>query len=181
MADRHLTQEYVRSLFHYDPETGVLTWKERPREHFSNSHTWAAMNTRCAGKKVGSRLSKTSSYLSFCLKGKGFLVHRVIWVWVHGENPEEIDHINGDKADNRLVNLRNVSRGINMMNKAQSKKNTSGVTGVVWHKAARKWTAQIRIDGKNHYLGVFNTVSEASEARMEASQKFGFHANHGRS
>lgn len=180
MAERQLTQEYVRSLFEYDPETGVLTWKERPREHFATEQSWRLMNKRCAGKVAGSLHQGKGSYLAICLKGVKFLVHRLIWVWVTGEWPDEVDHINGDRADNRFCNLRNVSRAENMKNKRLSSANKSGVTGVVWHKAAGKWVAQIRVSGQQYHLGVFETVEEAANVRAAAQREHCFFANHGR-
>lgn len=180
MAERQLTQEYVRSLFEYAPETGVLTWKERPIEHFATEQSWRLMNKRCAGKVAGSSHAGEGSYLAICLKGTKYLVHRLIWLHVHGEEPDEVDHLNGVRNDNRISNLRNVSRSENMKNKRLSNSNKSGVTGVVWHKAAGKWVAQIRVSGQQYHLGVFETVEEAANVRAAAQREHCFFVNHGR-
>ena len=99
-----------------------------------------------------------------------------------GHIPEnaEIDHINHVRNDNRLVNLRFVIHGENMRNKSVSSKNTSGVTGVCFLKARKKYMAQIRVDGENIFLGRFETLEEAAAARAEANLKFKFNSNHGK-
>lgn len=180
MAKQILTQEYVRSLFHYDPETGVLTWKERPREHFATEGAWKVMNARCAGKPVGSSHRFQGDYLALSLRGRKYLVHRMIWFLVYGYWPDEIDHINGKRADNRLVNLRDVSRPVNMKNKRVRRDSKTGIPGVMWHKAAAKWCAQIRVSGRMRHLGVFGRLEDAIAARKAAEKEFGYHENHGR-
>lgn len=113
--------------------------------------------------------------------GKPLFAHRVIWAIVHGHWPEQdIDHINGIRSDNRLSNLRSVSRSENMRNKMRPPNNTSGFIGVSWDKKSGKWFAQIQVCGKNNSLGHFSDKSEAVKARKRAEQEFGFHINHGR-
>lgn len=73
-------------------------------------------------------------YSSILYEGETYLIHRLIWKWIYNEEPNIIDHINGDKLDNRLVNLRDVDRGINARNRSKQANNTSGFTGVVWNK-----------------------------------------------
>ena len=92
----------------------------------------------------------------------------------------EVDHINHVRNDNRLVNLRFVTHGGNMRNKSVSSKNTSGVTGVCFLKASKKYMAQISVDWETIYLGIFETLEEAAAAREEANLKFNFHNNHGK-
>lgn len=96
------------------------------------------------------------------------------------EEPQEIDHINGDPADNRPENLRAVSHQVNQQNQRRRADNSSGVTGVYWNKSANKWQAYIRTDGRMKYLGVFDSVDDAARVRKIAENTYGFHENHGR-
>ncbi len=91
-----------------------------------------------------------------------------------------IDHINGDRGDNRISNLRVVTSTENNRNKAINKNNTSGVTGVTWSKSRRKWIAQIHIGKIGKALGGFDRVEDAIAARKNAETRYGFHENHGR-
>lgn len=91
-----------------------------------------------------------------------------------------IDHINGDKEDNRLINLRECDHRTNGRNCKRSVKNTSGITGVRMDKRIQKWVAEIKIDGTGRHLGSFDTIEEAAAARKGAEKVSGFHANHGR-
>jgi len=94
--------------------------------------------------------------------------------------PAEVDHINGDGTDNKLVNLREVSRTMNNQNASRRVDNKSGVTGVSWFKPARKWQAYISVDCRRIYLGVFSDLDEAIAVRKAAELQHGFHENHGR-
>ena len=176
MAKQILTQEYVRSLFHYDPETGVLTWKERPREHFATKSAMCSVNARFAGKVAG---FDHFGYVRVLIDGSAYYAHRIIWLLVYGRMPENVDHIDGDGSNNRLANLREVNHSENMKNMRRSKLNTSGVTGVSFHSASGRWIAYITKDRKRHHLGYFHSLDEASTARKIAAEKLGFHANHG--
>ncbi|QIG68263.1 HNH endonuclease protein [Rhizobium phage RHph_Y1_10] len=178
MAERQLTQEYVRSLFEYDPETGVLTWKERPREHFSSDRIWRGTNTRCVGKAAGGL--DTNGYVEVGIDGKIYKAHRVIWLLVTGEWPDEIDHDDGVRDNNRFKNLKNGSHGGNMLNKSQRRDNKSGVCGVGWHKIDRRWVAHITVKGKQIRLGGFVNLEDAVAARLDAEVKYGFGQTHGR-
>jgi hypothetical protein len=101
---------------------------------------------------------------------------------MNGEFPAkglDIDHINHDREDNQIKNLRVVTRSDNMRNAGKSKGNTSGATGVCWSKQNNKWKAQIGVAGGNKNLGFFTNKDEAIEARAEANIKYNFHTNHG--
>jgi len=101
-------------------------------------------------------------------------------VALHGEEPEEIDHDNGVRSDNRLLNLVATTREGNMRNKGMRKDNRSGVTGVGWHAKDRRWVAHITVAGRLKRLGGFIDKSDAIAARMTAEQELGFHELHGR-
>lgn len=172
-----LTQDIVRELLDYDPESGLLRWKKRDLKWFSGGkHTperrQKSWNSRCAG-----RIAFTSRCYGYC-SGRIFNVtfnaHRIIWLWMKGEWPEFIDHVNGVRDDNRWENLRKVSRSENCMNTAMKRNNTSGYKGVHWHSSTQKWKAEI----KDEYLGVYLTKEEAYEAYCKRAIELGFTSRH---
>ena len=124
----------------------------------------------------------TCGYRIFYKKKKPYLEHRVIWEKHNGKIPKglEIDHINHDRLDNRIENLRLVTKQENQRNAKRRIDNTSGVTGVVWRNENKRWYAQIGIDGKNIHLGCFSEFSDAVNARKNAEVLYGFHKNHGK-
>jgi len=151
----------------YDPVTGIVT-----RRFYS-----ARKGERI--KQVGS-LHK-SGYLHGRVNSKNYKVHRLAWYLYYGEFPKEnIDHINGIRTDNRIGNLRDVSFLENGRNQKKPKRNTSGVQGVYSQKGRPHWYAQIRVNGKNIFLGSFLEFHEAVNARKNAEVLYGFHKNHGR-
>lgn len=111
-------------------------------------------------------------YVYITYEEKSYFVHRLIWKWWYGYDPEEIDHINMNKQDNRIDNLRNVDRTTNQRNRAKRKDNKSGFNGVNWHETAGKWTAQLMIESKKICIGMYNTPQEAKEARDEFIKEF---------
>lgn len=177
MAEKaHPTPDVLRQLLRYDPDTGDLFWKYRPVEWFANQHFCDAWNTRRAGKLVGSTI--TNYYKRVVVLGNLFLQHRVAFAIHTGEWPRGyVDHINGNTADNRFENLRDVDFLGNAHNVGISVTNKSGVLGV--HLARGKWVSQIRVNGIAKHLGRFNTIEEATAARRAAELVLGYHENHG--
>lgn len=153
-----VSQERLKELFTYNPDTGLLF--------------------RLSNSKNVETISKTG-YSRTHVDGKQYRTHRVIWMLVHGVEPEEIDHINGARADNRLCNLRNVTKHENTKNHKLRPDNVSGCSGVNFHRASGKWIAQIRDHGKYIYLGTFSELEIAVSARKAAEEKYGYHKNHG--
>ena len=158
-------------LFRYDYETGALYWRRRVSNHVPK--------TLEAGTQ---RKSNSDGYLNVSVHGRVYPVHRVVMLMCYGFYGEglEVDHINHVRNDNRLVNLRFVTRGENLKNKALSSKNTSGVTGVYFLKARKKYIAQIKVNRKAIHLGMFDTLEGAAEARRQADRKYKFNNNHGK-
>ena len=156
-------------LFRYDYETGVLYWRWR-------------VNSRVPKTLEAGTQRKSSGYLSVSVHGRDYSVHRIVMLMCYGFYGEglEVDHINHVRNDNRLVNLRFVTHGENMRNKSVSSKSTTGVTGVDFLKAHKKYRARIRVDGETIHLGMFETLEEAAAARAEANLKFNFNNNHGK-
>lgn len=173
------TADLARELFRYDPETGLLYWQQRSLHHFKDRSYWRRWNAKWAGKETSS-ISPTG-YKRLNYRGQFYLVHRVVWLVVHGEWPDVIDHVNGIKQDNRLVNLRAVSQCENARNARLFTTNTSGVVGVSFDARDNRWHAYIGV-GKNHRqsLGHFKTKEEAIAARRAAELVLGYHENHGR-
>lgn len=174
----------LRRLIEYNPQTGEMWWKERPVWMFSEGKHGrevlaSVWNGRYAGKPAGT--SKGNGYLGTSIFKNGFYLHRIAFAISRGRAPLEfIDHINGDKTDNRIANLRDVSPQTNMRNVKRQKNNTSGYQGVRWHPVDRNWQALIKVSGRQIHLGSFASKPGAIAARKAAERRFGFHPNHGR-
>ena len=165
-----LRYEEVARLFTYDRETGVLYWRIRDRNTIRHKYV--------AGSIKGAK----DGYRRVGIKGKNYREHRIIMMLCFGHIPEnaEIDHINHVRDDNRLVNLRFVTRGENLKNQSVSSKSTTGIMGVCFYKRLQKYMAQIKVSRKAIFLGYFDTLEEAAAARAEANLKFNFNNNHGK-
>lgn len=181
MANKNLpSPDVLRQLLAYDPDTGKLAWLERPAHFFPAARDAIAWNAKFSGKTALISLSP-KGYRQGRIFNISFLAHRVIYAIHHGEWPsDQIDHINGDKLDNRIDNLRSVSRKENMRNLPMPRSNTSGVMGVGWSKQYKNWEAQIKVDRRRVYLGRFAKFEDAVAARKAAEVEFGYHDNHGR-
>lgn len=166
-----LTADKARERLDYDPETGIFLWKWR-------DSVKRQLNTR-AGKIAG--CANRDGYLLIMVDGVPHRAHRLAWLIVTGEWPvDQIDHVNGDPADNRVANLRAVNHAENMRNQAMPRNNTSGVVGVARHKATGKWVAYIYANGSRLCLGSFTAKTDAIAARRAAEITYGYHENHGR-
>lgn len=155
------TQEYLLECFDYNPEIGILTWKERPRWHFPSNQTYSSFTSRCANKTISTH---NTGYISLKLNSIRLIAHRIIWKLYHGEDPKNllIDHINGIRDDNRICNLRLVTYSENNRNVTKiPKTNTSGYVGVGYVKETGAWRVYIF----RKYLGSYNTKEEAVIAR----------------
>lgn len=175
----HLTAETVRRLLRYEASTGRLFWLHRPRELCVSEQYYNAWNTRNADKEAFTTCGG-SGYHTGAIFGKRYQAHRVVWALMTGAWPIAlIDHINGDRSDNRFENLQVVSEAENARNQRRRSDNTSGITGVFFNTQKRKWQAQITLNGRNHRLGFFANIDEAALARKAASIRLGFSARHG--
>lgn len=147
----------LNDLFVYD--NGRLLWRNDGTGGVKSGNEAGYVNNGYRKVKVGSKL---------------YFGHRLIWKLLYGEDPIEIDHINGDSLDNRITNLRSVTNDDNRRNMTRDKRNTSGVTGVSRQKG--KWRAQL----SREFLGLFDTFEKAVAARKEAELTADYHTNHGR-
>ena len=175
----------LRELIDYDPETGALVWRVRDVSFFTDGKRSAlgamnAWNARHAGKPA-LKAKMSSGYFMGGIFGRKYLAHRVSWAIYSGEWPErQIDHINGNRLDNRIANLRSVTHQENGKNRAIGTNNTSGTIGVYWSIDKSKWLAAINKNGKQKHIGYFKSKDDAISARAKASAECGYHANHGR-
>lgn len=128
---------------------------------------------------VAGSVNKRSGYRTIRLREKDCYAHRLVWIFVYGSISGNIDHINHDKLDNSIENLRLVSHGENVKNLSLYSNSNNPFTGVTWNKAAKKWRVYIRHGGKDVNLGYFNDLTEAIATRLTANEHYGFHENHG--
>lgn len=169
------TPEQLREAIDYNAETGVATWRWR---HDARPSNW---NARYAGKPALSSIND-KGYQCGSFRGRIIELHRAAWAIHYGAWPVgQIDHINGVRSDNRIINLRVVTNAENARNQKRQSRNTSGQTGVCWHSSDRKWRAQISANGKRKFLGRFDSMEAAIEARRAAERAYGYHENHGAS
>lgn len=160
----------LRERLKYDPDTGVFLWTGRGCKR---------LNHCLIGRPAGSLTP--NGYIGIELGHGRFAAHRLAWKYVHGADPTgEIDHINGDRTDNRIANLRDTSRAENARNMCLPSHNKSGVIGVCFKQDRGKWMASIKINRRIHYLGNFHDKADAIAARKAAEARFRFHPNHGR-
>lgn len=155
-----LTREFVMQRLNYDPNTGVFTLRA---------------HGNIGGPKVG-RIAGTviaAGYRVLSIKRYLYRAQSVAWLYVHGEWPPDlIDHINGDRDDNRISNLRLCSHTQNMRNRRKPHLNSSGLKGVSWCKRQQRWHVQIKADRKTHNIGYFKDKFEAHAAYCRAAEKY---------
>lgn len=181
MAKKPLpSPEVLRQLLRYEPETGKLFWKERGVEWFKTPRDCKIWNSNWAFSEALTAINSNGYAIGSVLGGR-CRAHRVAWAIATGEWPEnDIDHINGIRSDNRLKNLRSVTRSENGRNRAKSGRNTSGTLGVYWSDYYGKWVAKISDGTKNVFLGAFEQIEDAENSRKMAEKVLGYHKNHGR-
>lgn len=157
-AKAALTLERLKAVCFYDPETGRFEWFKDYRRH-----------QRTATKTA-------DGYLCVRIDGKSYRLHRLAWFYVHGKWPtHQLDHKNGNRADNRLRNLREATHAENMKNRRRHRNNSSGFKGVYPCSQTQKFRAQICVGGKNRSLGYFDTAAEAHTAYVKAASKLHGH------
>lgn len=162
----------------YDKESGILTWKKREPIN-SHAKTW---NTRFGGKKCGSIDGQGYIRIRFNYEGKGIHIsaHRLVFFIENGYVPDgEIDHINMIKDDNRIQNLRVVTTSINQRNVPMKSNNSSGFSGVYWKSNSKKWCAQVGVNNKKYYLGLYDDIVIAHNAVRIFMKNNGFTEKHG--
>lgn len=165
---KRLSLDYLKSRLTYDPQSGVFIWKSKI------PHSGIEI-----GQVAGTLTS--NGYLKIFINRKYYLSHRLAWFYINGYWPkDQIDHINHNRKDNSIKNIRLSNSKLNQMNKSMAKNNTSGVTGVSWSKVGLRWVANIKVNYKSINLGSFALFHEAVNARKNAEALYGFHENHGK-
>jgi hypothetical protein len=155
-----ITKEELDKILNYNPDTGAFLWN-------------AATGPRAKKGTLAGNISKVDGYVRIHINYKHYLAHRLAILTTYGKLPTyEVDHINGNRADNSLNNLRLSTRKQNMENLSLPKSNTSGKLGASFHKATGKWRARIRIEGSCRHLGLFDSAEAAHAAYCEAKSKF---------
>lgn len=154
--------EELKTYLSYNQENGLFTWIKKP----------ALKNRANIGDIAG--CVRKDGYVLIRLKNKLYLAHRLAWLYVFNEMPKyQIDHINGMKGDNRIINLRECNDMQNSQNIKKSKSNSkSELLGAQWNSAKNKWRSRININGKTLYLGYFDSAELASAAYIEAKRKY---------
>ena len=164
---RDLSLDDLKSYLQYDPETGVFTWLKK-------------IGRSKRGKVAGTPM--LNGYISIGICGNKFLAHRLAWHMHFGRMPSgQIDHINHDRQDNRIANLREVSNQENARNSSLSRRSSTGVIGVSRNSNNGYFEAHVTVDGKKRHLGWFKRVEDAAKARQDADEAYGFHRLHGQS
>ena len=176
-----LTTDVVRELLDYDEHTGIFTWKARDRRWFKTEGSFKRFHTIFAGTVTGNVFKSVRGYPALRIKvfGINCLAHRLAFIWMGEALPPQVDHLNRNSLDNRWENLFASSQEENMKNRSMMNNNTSGVTGVYWHKQTGKWQAQVSIGGKQKNLGYFVDLVEATEVVRAAREGNGFSDGHG--
>ncbi|BAE72763.1 HNH endonuclease family protein [Xanthomonas phage OP1] len=155
VVKKDLTFEEVDQLLSYDAETGLLTWKVAKANHVKVGDV-----TGCPDR---------NGHLRVVLNRKIYMVHRIAWLLSKGYWPnQQIDHIDGNTANNRLDNLRECTQAQNMQNLGKRSDNKSGIQGISWYKRYQKWRAYICVNGDIQHLGYYESIEEAAAARAEA-------------
>lgn len=153
-----LSQETLKEFLDYSPETGIFIWKKR-----------SALAT-----KIGTVAGNLNAlgYIRIRFLRHGWMAHRLAWLFVHGEMPlDQIDHIDCDKSNNKIGNLRQASTSENLRNRKKSPRNTSGFKGVTWHKLNNKWLVACRVNGVKVHLGYYKDPEEASKVYLAFAKK----------
>lgn len=161
-----LTHELLTSYLKYNETKGEFTWIKRPNKNI-HLHTHAGTKN-------------SAGYRVISLFGKRYPEHRLAWFYVHGEMPKhEIDHINQIRDDNRISNLRQVTRSENQRNKTRKDSRVDEI-GIWWCRRRKRYIAEISLNGKKVYQKSFTDIDEAISARKAKALELGFHENHGK-
>ena len=174
--------ELLRKLLRYEPDTGKLFWRHRTPDMFNDGYrkaegNCANWNSKWAGKEALNYVMN-DGYKFGGVLGVKYLAHRIIFTMYYGEQPKhQIDHIDGNRKNNKISNLRDVPPIENSKNQAKRKSNTSGHCGVKWQKNC--WVASIGAKGKKVHLGCFQNINDAIDAREKANIKYGYSDRHG--
>jgi len=157
-----ITQQELKELVNYDKDTGIFTWKKRTSNRV----------------KVGDAIGNLHNcgYVEMSVGGKRYLAHRIAWLYMYGYIPQLIDHIDGNKQNNKICNLREATYQSNVYNSKIRSDNKSGVRCVSWNKKRNSWEVRLKIDGKLKHYGDYKDLSDAKKVadkiRSESHKEF---------
>lgn len=174
-GDIEISYQEAIERFEYDRFTGELRYRQRPRSSFASEAEYKK-HLPSVGSVAGT-IHKQHGYRRIHVDYKHVMAHRIAWLISFGELPPnhlQIDHINGRPSDNRIENLRLVTNAGNQRNAGIPVHNRSGVKGVYFESERQKWIAKISAGGKEQYLGIFNSLSDASACRRKAEREYGY-------
>jgi hypothetical protein len=176
-------QDMLHRLMIYNPDTGKIYWRKRTADLFTSQKRSAEQickvwNGHFAGKEAFTA-EDSHGYRHGQILGTAYKGSRICWKYFYGTEPDHVDHINGIRNDNRIINLRSVDPRENQKNLRLAKNNSSGCSGVNWHKDAKKWQVRIGHNGIVIQLGLHSDLSTAVAVRKAAEIKYGYHENHG--
>jgi len=160
-----ITQNRLKEVLHYDPESGVFAWIKRISHRIKVGDVAGTMDTK--------------GYIVIGVDGVLYKAHRLAFLYMDGVIPIQIDHEGHKKSDNRWDKIHPSTDSDNRMNMPISKKNKSGYCGVSWDRYRGKWSAKIQVNHKTIHLGRFTEKKSAELARQAANKKYNFHENHG--
>lgn len=166
------TQEYLLSILKYDEKTGHLYWMTR-------SDVNTAWNTKYAGKRAFTAIDKKGYHVG-AINNSLYRAQRIIFKMLHGYDPEQVDHDNGNTVSNTPDNLIDVTHQQNQRNMKRSKANKSGVTGVCWNTEKNKWQASIMVNKRQIVIIRSEDINVCIAARKQAEIDYNFNPNHGR-
>jgi len=158
---KKISQNRLKKLLHYNPDTGIFTRIKSSAPCVNIGDVAGCINV--------------SGYVSISVNGKEYYAHRLAFLYMEGYFPEnDVDHINRNSSDNRWINLRHVSRSCNNINSKMDKRNTTGVTGVYWHKQCKRWEAKIGVNKNKINLGRYKNFISAVKSRWNAEKEYNF-------
>lgn len=153
-----ITQDELKNILKYDKSNGLFTWIVKPSGNVK------------VGSVAGHK--NTNGYVEIKINKKVYKAHRLAWLYVYGEVPLIIDHINNQKDDNRIFNLRNVTQCENARNSITPKNNTSGIKNVSYDKQSKKWRVYVTLNNKRINIGRFDDIEFAELVAIEARNKY---------
>lgn len=160
-----ITQERLKERLDYNPDTGIFNWK-------------VPIRGIVFGSEAGSL--NDQGYLIISVDGRRYRAQRLAWLYMYGNHPIGIiDHIDRNRLNNSIHNLRDIPKSENQKNLSKHKNNSSGYNGVRWYNALNEWHVQIQVDKKKIHIGYFENLEEAINARKKADKLYNFTDNHG--
>lgn len=178
-----ITHKYVKQLFHYDSEKGILYWKSSRKKRRQKDSTAGIVSLNKFGTTGNGKpliRPEPQKRMVVSIQGRSYMMHRIIYFWYHGVWPEYVDHIDGNPLNNKIENLRSVSAAENALNKKLPVSNKSGIMGVNFNEKTKKWVASGTCNKKLTHIGTFDDKDDAIAARRQWEKDNGFHENYGK-